>query len=183
MRVCADASGDGECEITAAKSPRLESLRALFAGEGCGVGLLFGGLCGCGFGWGGLGGGGLWGGGDVVLDGLGDAELDDGLGLDLDGFAGLGLRPRRALRSALTSLPMPGMVNSPFFLVSLTAVSARVSRKVETCLLLSSSFSAMVRMRTVLVMPFAIVDAAPSVWIVLSFSGSALSWLRNRQCS
>src|SRR4051794_9952907 len=32
-----------------------------------------------------------------------------------------GLRPVRALRSAFTSLPMPGIVNSPFFLVSLTA--------------------------------------------------------------
>src|SRR5215469_18302733 len=41
-----------------------------------------------------------------------------------------GLRPRRALRSAFTSLPMPGIVNSPFFLVSFTAVSASRSRNV-----------------------------------------------------
>src|ERR1700733_197672 len=66
-----------------------------------------------------------------------------------------GLRPSRALRSSLTSLPMPGMVNSPFFLVSLTAVSASSSRPAAACLLVISSFSAMWRTSAVFVIPFA----------------------------
>ena len=53
-----------------------------------------------------------------------------------------GLRPMRALRSALTRRPMPGMTKTPFFLVSLIAVSASRSRKAADCLLVSSSFSA-----------------------------------------
>src|ERR1035437_4611079 len=67
-----------------------------------------------------------------------------------------GLRPMRALRSAFTSRPMPGITNTPFFLVSLMAVSASRSRKAATCLLVSSSFSAMSRVRAVLVSPVAV---------------------------
>ena len=68
-----------------------------------------------------------------------------------------GLRPMRALRSAFTSRPMPGMTKTPFFFVSLIAVSASRSRKAATCLLVSSSFSASCRVRAVLVSPVAIV--------------------------
>ena len=39
-----------------------------------------------------------------------------------------GLRPMRALRSAFTSRPMPGITNTPFFLVSFMAVSASRSK-------------------------------------------------------
>ena len=53
-----------------------------------------------------------------------------------------GLRPMRALRSAFTRRPMPGITKTPFFLVSLMAVSASRSRKAADCLLVSSSFSA-----------------------------------------
>src|SRR5271170_2199355 len=74
-----------------------------------------------------------------------------------------GLRPSRALRSAFTSLPIPGMVNSPFFLVSFTAVSARNSRNPAVCLLVSSSFSAKWRTSAVFVIPFAIC-LAPSAF-------------------
>ena len=52
---------------------------------------------------------------------LATRNLTTVLALILIGSPVWGLRPMRALRSALTSLPMPGMVNSPFFLVSLTA--------------------------------------------------------------
>ena len=61
----------------------------------------------------------------------------------------------RALRSAFTRRPMPGITKTPFFLVSLTAVSACRSRKAATCLLVSSSFSARSRIRAVLVNPVA----------------------------
>lgn len=47
-----------------------------------------------------------------VLDGLGDPELHRSFGLDL------GLRPMRAARCAFTSLPRPGIVNSPSFRLS-----------------------------------------------------------------
>src|SRR5580658_8747738 len=66
-----------------------------------------------------------------------------------------GLRPMRALRSAFTRRPMPGMMKTPFFLVSLRAVSASRSRKAALCLLVSSSFSASCRVRAVLVNPVA----------------------------
>src|ERR1700685_4238531 len=67
-----------------------------------------------------------------------------------------GLRPKRALRSAFTNRPRPGMTNTPFFFVSLTAVSASRSRNAADCLLVNSSFSARVRTSAVLVMPVAI---------------------------
>src|SRR5271167_2500353 len=81
-----------------------------------------------------------------------------------------GLRPRRALRSAFTSLPMPGIVNSPFFLVSFTAVSASSSRKPAVCLLVSSSFSARWRTSAVFVIPFAMC-VAPSAFKNIFFLG------------
>src|SRR6202046_5617676 len=80
-----------------------------------------------------------------------------------------GLRPRRALRSALTSLPIPGMVNSPFFLVSLMAVSASSSRPAAACLFVISSFSAMWRTSAVLVIPFAMCVAP---WFELVLRGA-----------
>ena len=49
-----------------------------------------------------------------------------------------GLRPMRALRSAFTRRPMPGITNTPFFLVSLMAVSA--SSIEEGCGLLVGQF-------------------------------------------
>src|SRR6201996_7915845 len=67
-----------------------------------------------------------------------------------------GLRPMRALRSALTNRPSPGITNTPFFLVSFTAVSASRSRNAADCLLVNSSFSANVRTSAVLVKPVAI---------------------------
>ena len=72
-----------------------------------------------------------------------------------------GLRPIRALRSAFTKRPMPGSTKTPFFLVSLIAVSASRSRKAAACLLVSSSFSASSRVSAVLVNPVAI-DCSPS---------------------
>ena len=57
----------------------------------------------------------------------------------------------RALRSAFTNRPSPGMTNTPFFFVSFTAVSASRSRNAADCLLVSSSFSASVRTSAVLV--------------------------------
>src|SRR5438128_10676445 len=56
-----------------------------------------------------------------------------------------GLRPMRALRCAFTRRPRPGTTNTPFFFVSLIAVSARFSRKDAIVLLLVSSFSARCR--------------------------------------
>src|SRR5437588_10619612 len=53
-----------------------------------------------------------------------------------------GLRPMRALRCAFTRRPRPGTTNTPFFLVSLIATSARCSRNVPAVLLLVPSFSA-----------------------------------------
>src|SRR5579871_1332442 len=67
-----------------------------------------------------------------------------------------GLRPMRALRSAFTRRPMPGMMKTPSFLVYLMAVSASRSRKAPACLLVSSIFSASCRVRAVLVNPVAI---------------------------
>src|SRR5208282_4640970 len=64
-----------------------------------------------------------------------------------------GLRPMRALRCAFTSRPSPGTTNTPFFLVSLTAVSARCSRNAAAVLLLVSVFSASRRTSCVLVRP------------------------------
>src|ERR1700679_2139581 len=85
----------------------------------------------------------FFGGAMVSLAALATRNLTTVLALILMVSPVWGLRPRRALRSALTSLPMPGMVNSPFFLVSLTAVSASSSRPAAACLLVISSFSAM----------------------------------------
>src|ERR1700674_2149250 len=59
----------------------------------------------------------------------------------------------RALRCAFTNRPRPGTTNTPFFFVSLIAVSARCSRKVATVLLLEPSFSAKWRVSWVLVIP------------------------------
>src|SRR5215469_16541416 len=64
-----------------------------------------------------------------------------------------GLRPTRALRCAFTKRPRPGTTNTPFFLVSLMAVSARFSKNAEAVLLLVSSFSARCRTSWVLVIP------------------------------
>src|SRR5580700_9092736 len=64
-----------------------------------------------------------------------------------------GLRPMRALRCAFTRRPSPGTTNTPFFFVSLMAVSARCSRNAAACLLLSSFFSARRRTSCVLVKP------------------------------
>src|SRR5271170_7922062 len=72
-----------------------------------------------------------------------------------------GLRPMRALRSAFTRRPIPGITNTPLFLVSLMAVSASRSRKAADCLLVSSIFSARSRVRAVLVSPDAI-ECSPS---------------------
>src|SRR6516225_2574743 len=47
-----------------------------------------------------------------------------------------GLRPMRALRFDFTRRPKPGTTNTPFFLVSLTAISARESMNAAACLLL-----------------------------------------------
>src|SRR6185437_13364199 len=68
-----------------------------------------------------------------------------------------GLRPMRALRSAFTRRPRPGMTKTPFFFVSLIAVSASRSRKAADCLLVNSSFSARWRTRAVLVSAVAII--------------------------
>src|SRR5579864_2703112 len=46
-----------------------------------------------------------------------------------------GLRPMRALRSTRTSLPIPGRMLMPFFLVSRTASSAYAIMKDLACLL------------------------------------------------
>src|SRR6185369_45401 len=53
-----------------------------------------------------------------------------------------GLRPMRALRCAFTKRPRPGTTNTPFFLVSLIAVSARFSRNAAAVLLFAPTFSA-----------------------------------------
>src|SRR5690349_18743571 len=67
-----------------------------------------------------------------------------------------GLRPMRAFRLDFTRRPRPGITNTPFFLVSLIAVSARCSRNAAAVLLFVSSFSAMCRTSWVLVIPDAI---------------------------
>src|SRR5215470_13516960 len=53
-----------------------------------------------------------------------------------------GLCPVRALRCAFTRRPNPGTTNTPFFFVSLIAVSARCSRNAAAVLLLTVVFSA-----------------------------------------
>src|SRR5579864_5740414 len=53
-----------------------------------------------------------------------------------------GLRPMWALRFAFTRRPTPGRTNTPFFLVSLIAVSARCSRNAAAVLLGIWCFSA-----------------------------------------
>src|ERR1700733_5046867 len=85
-----------------------------------------------------------------------------------------GLRPMRAFRSAFTRRPMPGMMKTPFFLVSLIAVSASRSRKAADCLLVISSFSARCRVRAVLVSPVAMC-CSPSDVCCLGFRRSAPS--------
>src|SRR6202163_5100150 len=45
-----------------------------------------------------------------------------------------GLRPIRALRSTRTRRPIPGITNIPFFLVSRTAISAKLVTKVFAAL-------------------------------------------------
>src|SRR5690348_11481132 len=62
----------------------------------------------------------------------------------------------RALRSAFTRRPRPGITKTPFFLVSLIAVSASRSRNEADCLFVSSSFSAKPRTRAVFVIVAAI---------------------------
>src|SRR5437899_3684107 len=64
-----------------------------------------------------------------------------------------GLRPMRALRCTFFSRPRPGTTKRPFFLVSLTAVSVKCSRKVAAVLLFVPTFSAKWRTSWVLVMP------------------------------
>src|SRR5215467_7585479 len=59
----------------------------------------------------------------------------------------------RALRLDFTRRPMPGMTNTPFFLVSLIAVSARCSRIDAAVLFGTWCFSAIWRTRSVLVIP------------------------------
>src|SRR4051795_8922182 len=66
-----------------------------------------------------------------------------------------GLRPMRALRCAFTRRPRPGTTNTPLFLVSLIAVSARCSRNAAAVLLFNSVFSARWRTSCVLVKPAA----------------------------
>src|SRR5579864_6418338 len=67
-----------------------------------------------------------------------------------------GLRPTRALRCAFTRRPKPGTTKMPFFLVSLIAVSARLSRNAAAVLFGISFFSASCRINWVLVRPEAI---------------------------
>src|SRR5450755_3450038 len=59
----------------------------------------------------------------------------------------------RALRCAFTRRPRPGTTNTPFFFVSLIAVSLRCSRNEAIVLLLVSKVSARWRTSWVLVMP------------------------------
>src|SRR5205814_4977147 len=68
-----------------------------------------------------------------------------------------GLRPMRALRCTFFSRPRPGTTKRPFFLVSLTAVSVKCSRKVAAVLLFVPTFSAKWRTSWVLVMPEAMI--------------------------
>src|SRR5205823_7006931 len=77
-----------------------------------------------------------------------------------------GLRPTRALRCAFTRRPMPGTTNTPFFLVSLMAVSARCSRNAAAVLLFSSVFSARWRTSWVLVKPAAMNPPLLKGWVL-----------------
>src|SRR5205823_10958329 len=77
-----------------------------------------------------------------------------------------GLRPTRALRCAFTRRPMPGTTNTPFFLVSLMAVSARCSRNADAVLLFSSVFSARWRTSWVLVKPAAMNPPLLKGWVL-----------------
>src|SRR5580704_19045167 len=76
-----------------------------------------------------------------------------------------GLRPIRALRWAFTRRPRPGTTNTPFFLVSFTAVSTRCSMNAAAVLLLVSSFSARWRTSWVLVIPEAMLPPVRNVLI------------------
>src|SRR2546423_2012587 len=67
-----------------------------------------------------------------------------------------GFRPTRALRCAFTRRPRPGTTKMPFFLGSLIAVSARLSRNAAAVLFGISFFSASCRINWVLVRPAAI---------------------------
>src|SRR5579863_1666183 len=95
------------------------------------------------------------GGAMTSLAALATRNLTTVLALILMAWPVCGLRPMRALRSAFTRRPIPGITKTPFFLVSLMAVSASRSRKAADCLLVSSSFSAICRVRAVLVNPVA----------------------------
>src|SRR5215469_6210089 len=97
----------------------------------------------------------FFGGAMVSLADLATRNFTTVLALILMAWPVWGLRPMRALRSAFTRRPMPGITNTPFFLVSLMAVSASRSRNAADCLLVSSSFSAICRVRAVLVNPVA----------------------------
>ena len=55
-----------------------------------------------------------------------------------------GFRPILALRSTRTSLPIPGITNTPFFLTSVTAVWASVSKRCFATFLVTSQLSASV---------------------------------------
>src|SRR6185437_7107182 len=95
----------------------------------------------------------FFGGAIVSLADLATRNLTTVFALILIGWPVCGLRPMRALRSAFTRRPIPGMTKTPFFFVSLMAVSARRSRYAADCLLVISSFSANCRVRAVLVNP------------------------------
>jgi hypothetical protein len=56
---------------------------------------------------------------NTILCRLGDAEFDNGLGRNLDLLLRLRVKALRAFLFCFTSLPKPGKINSPFFLLSL----------------------------------------------------------------
>jgi hypothetical protein len=91
----------------------------------------------------------LLGGRDDVLGGLGHAELDHGLGLDLDGCAGLGVAADAGLALCLYEAADAGDNEDAVLLGFLDG------------LLVISSFSARCRTRAVLVSPVAI-ECSPS---------------------
>ena len=82
---------------------------------------------------------------------IGQAELHGRFRLDLDRFARRRVRPIRAARCALTSLPKPGIVNSPFLRVWVVAVSISRLKNAAICLGATSSCSAMDRITCVVV--------------------------------
>ena len=61
-----------------------------------------------------------------ILGSLGDPELHDTLGLDLDRFTGAGLRPTRALRLTSTSFPIMN-IRHTFTLIKLLMVIAVIA--------------------------------------------------------